>query len=84
MAAPVTEASIWRTTDAGARSIAEVGLQADQAVAWAIGILDEVWGSRFALPSVHAWQRPDEPVRLIEQNWQKGDPARVRTLGAAR
>ncbi len=41
---------------------------------WAIGFLDEVWWSRFALPRLHAWQDEDHPVRLVEQSWQKGDP----------
>src|SRR6266516_1950868 len=41
---------------------------------WAIGFLDEVWWSRFALPRMHAWQSEDQPVRLVEQSWQKGDP----------
>jgi DDE superfamily endonuclease len=41
---------------------------------WAIGFLDEVWWSRFALPRMHAWQSEDRPVRLIEQAWKKGDP----------
>ena len=41
---------------------------------WAIGFLDEVWWSRFALPHMHAWQSKDQPVRLIEQSWKKGDP----------
>ena len=41
---------------------------------WAIGFLDEVWWSRFALPRMHAWQDEDQPVRLVEQCWQKGDP----------
>jgi transposase len=36
--------------------------------------LDEVWWSRFALPSLHAWQSKDEPVHLVEQVWQKNDP----------
>jgi hypothetical protein len=31
---------------------------------WAIGFLDEVWWSRFALPSLNAWQDKDEPVHL--------------------
>jgi hypothetical protein len=34
---------------------------------WAIGFLDEVWWSRFALPFLNAWQSKDEPVRLVEQ-----------------
>ena len=41
---------------------------------WAIGFLDEVWWSRFALPRVQAWQGKDQPVRLVEQVWQKDDP----------
>lgn len=41
---------------------------------WAIGFLDEVWWSRFALPRLSAWQEKDQPVRLVEQTWQKEDP----------
>src|SRR5438477_310115 len=41
---------------------------------WAIGFLDEVWWSRFALPRMHGWQSQDHPYRLMEQTWQKGDP----------
>jgi hypothetical protein len=41
---------------------------------WAIGFLDEVWWSRFALPRMHAWQDSEHPVRLVEQSWQKEDP----------
>ena len=41
---------------------------------WAIGFLDEVWWSRFALPRLHTWQDQKQPVRLVEQVWQKGDP----------
>jgi transposase len=41
---------------------------------WAIGFLDEVWWSRFALPALNAWQDKDEPVHLVEQVWQKHDP----------
>ena len=41
---------------------------------WAIGFLDEVWWSRFALPRLSAWQEKDQPMRLVEQTWQKGDP----------
>jgi len=41
---------------------------------WAIGFLDEVWWSRFALPRMHAWQDADHPVHLVEQSWTKGDP----------
>jgi transposase len=32
---------------------------ASQQPAWAIGFLDEVWWSRFALPRMHAWQDPE-------------------------
>lgn len=48
--------------------------QEQQAATWAIGFLDEVWWSRFALPPAHAWQTSDDPVRLVEQTWQKNDP----------
>lgn len=41
---------------------------------WAIGFLDEVWWSRFALPQLHAWQEQQNPLRLVEQTWQKNDP----------
>lgn len=47
---------------------------ASQQSGWAIGFLDEVWWSRFALPRLHAWQSEDQPVRLVEQTWKKGDP----------
>jgi transposase len=41
---------------------------------WAIGFLDEVWGSRFALPHMYGWQAPSHPLHLMEQTWQKNDP----------
>lgn len=47
---------------------------ASQQADWAIGFLDEVWWSRFALPRLHAWQAKDRPVRLVKQSWHKGDP----------
>jgi hypothetical protein len=47
---------------------------ASQQPSWAIGFLDEVWWSRFALPTLKAWQSKDDPVRLVEQVWQKKDP----------
>jgi len=47
---------------------------ASQQPTWAIGFLDEVWWSRFALPRLHAWQDQSHPVRLVEQPWKKGDP----------
>jgi len=40
--------------------------QEKQALIWAIGFLDEVWWSRFALPPAHAWQDQEEPVRFVE------------------
>lgn len=48
--------------------------QEPQAASWAIGFLDEIWWSRFALPKTFAWQASDDPVRLVEQSWQKADP----------
>ncbi len=48
--------------------------QKEQTAIWAIGFLDEVWWSRFALPKAFAWQRTDDPVRFVEQRWQKADP----------
>jgi hypothetical protein len=47
---------------------------ASQQSSWAIGFLDEVWWSRFALPRMYAWQDEEHPVRLLEQSWKKGDP----------
>jgi transposase len=47
---------------------------ASQQADWAIGFLDEVWWSRFALPRMHAWQDEEQPVHLVEQSWKKGDP----------
>jgi transposase len=41
---------------------------------WAIGFLDEVWWSRFALPRVHTWQSKQSPMHLVEQSRQKDDP----------
>jgi transposase len=41
---------------------------------WAIGFLDEVWWSRFALPRMYAWQDEEYPVHLVEQPWKKEDP----------
>lgn len=41
---------------------------------WAIGFVDEVWWSRFALPHPSAWQDPQDLLRLVEQSWQKDDP----------
>ena len=47
---------------------------ASQQPGWMVGFLDEVWWSRFAHPRLHVWQSTDQPARLIQQPWQKGDP----------
>lgn len=31
---------------------------------WVLGFADEVWWSRFARPTMDAWQAPDQPARL--------------------
>jgi transposase len=41
---------------------------------WAIGFVDQVWWSRFALPRLSAWQNQGHPIRLVEQSWKKDDP----------
>lgn len=38
-----------------------------------LGFQDETWWSRLALPGLHAWTA-DEPLRLVEQTAQRGDP----------
>jgi len=48
--------------------------QEQQVATWAIGFLDEVWWSRFALPQAHVWQDQEQLVRFVEQRWQKSDP----------
>ena len=48
--------------------------QEQQVATWAIGFLDEVWWSRFALPQAQVWQDQEEPVRFVEQSWQMPDP----------
>jgi transposase len=40
---------------------------------WVLGFQDEVWWSRLALPTLHAWTE-DEPLRLLEQTTDKNDP----------
>ncbi|HEU5382163.1 MAG TPA: helix-turn-helix domain-containing protein [Ktedonobacteraceae bacterium] len=47
---------------------------ASQQFGRAVGFLDEVWWSRFALPRLSAWQSKEHPVRLVEQSWKKDDP----------
>ena len=41
---------------------------------WALGFGDEVWWSRVAQPSAHAWQEPEHPVRLVEQEVTPDEP----------
>jgi hypothetical protein len=41
---------------------------------WALGFQDEVWWSRLARPSLHAWIEEDERRRLVEQTVAKDDP----------
>ena len=41
---------------------------------WLLGFEDEVWWSRLAHPSLHAWSEPDQPLRLVEQRVAKDDP----------
>jgi hypothetical protein len=41
---------------------------------WALGFQDEVWWSRLARPSLHAWAAEDDVVRLVEQTVPKDDP----------
>jgi hypothetical protein len=41
---------------------------------WLLGFEDEVWWSRLACPTLHAWQDADHPLRLIEQTVARDDP----------
>lgn len=41
--------------------------------AWVLGYQDETWWSRLALPAMHAWTVPDDPLRLVERSVPKGD-----------
>jgi transposase len=41
---------------------------------WALGFQDEVWWSRLARPSLHAWVEADDRLRLVEQAVAQGDP----------
>jgi len=41
---------------------------------WALGCQDEVWWSRLARPSLHAWTEGDDVRRLVEQAVAKDDP----------
>lgn len=39
-----------------------------------MGYLDEVWWSRFAQPSMHAWAPQGEPLRLVQRSKRLEDP----------
>jgi hypothetical protein len=39
-----------------------------------VGFEDEVWWSRVALPSLHAWSEDGEPPRLVQRSAAKDDP----------
>jgi hypothetical protein len=41
---------------------------------WVLGFQDEVWWSRLARPSLHAWVEEDDRMRLVEQAVAKDDP----------
>jgi transposase len=41
---------------------------------WTVGFEDETWRSRFALPSLHAWNEDGKPPRLVQRSLTKGDP----------
>jgi hypothetical protein len=41
---------------------------------WLLGFEDEVWWSRLACPTLHAWQDDAHPVRLLEQTVARDDP----------
>jgi CRISPR/Cas system endoribonuclease Cas6 (RAMP superfamily) len=41
---------------------------------WALGFEDEVWWSRVAQPTLHAWSEEQEPLRLQELTLSKDDP----------
>src|SRR5512135_110871 len=45
-----------------------------QRMGWALGYLDEVWWSRVAQPSMHAWSENKHPLRLQELQVSKQDP----------
>jgi hypothetical protein len=47
---------------------------AQQHPTWALSFGDEVWWSRVAQPTAHAWQETAQPVRLVEQTVPPDDP----------
>jgi len=40
---------------------------------WVLGYQDEVWWSRLAQPTLHAWASEEQPLRLIERTADKAD-----------
>jgi transposase len=41
---------------------------------WLLGFEDEVWWSRLARPTLHAWQDDERPLHLVEQTVARDDP----------
>ena len=41
---------------------------------WIVGFEDEVWWSRVAQPSLHAWSEAKQSLRLLERSVSKEDP----------
>ena len=42
--------------------------------AWAVGVLDECWWSRVALPTLSSFSEEGKPLRLIQRSVAKDDP----------
>jgi hypothetical protein len=47
---------------------------------WVAGFLDECWWSRVAQPTLHSFSEAGEPLRLVEQSLEKGDPDREKAI----
>jgi hypothetical protein len=47
---------------------------AAQHAEYALGFADEVWWSRVAQPSLHAWSEQEQALRLVEQTLAQDDP----------
>jgi hypothetical protein len=41
---------------------------------WVVGFEDECWWSRVRQPNLHSFGEAGEPLRLVEQSVEKGDP----------
>jgi transposase len=41
---------------------------------WVLGFEDESWFSRFERPSLHSWEQPGQPMRLLQKEARKDDP----------